>query len=293
MMTERDAGIGINGISAVWHNQDVRFRDDFLKAVPCDPGVYEMLDADGRVIYVGKAKRLRRRLQQYRNAKRRKKHYKMRTILRSASDVRLHPCASELEALMLENRLIQEKRPRFNVAGAFSFLYPLIGLRRFGAELHLTCTTSPLELPLFEHFGAYRSRYITREAYFGLVGVLGYLGHREPAGRMSNAYAKPKYSHIAGFRQIRDDWHEQLMEFLRGESARFLESAIYELLEKPSARREASQVQEWLDSLARFFKFEAKPLRQALSAAGSVSNGISQTERDRLFIGRAWNARSS
>ena len=79
----------------------------FLETVPACPGVYRMHAADGTVVYVGKAKSLRRRLAQYRNAKRVKKHAKMRAIVKSAASATFTTCASELEAELLEERLIR------------------------------------------------------------------------------------------------------------------------------------------------------------------------------------------
>src|SRR5262249_9533319 len=95
---------------------DRKFGDEFIAGVPLCPGVYESLDDAGNVIYVGKARKLRRRLQQYRNARRCKKHHKMRAIVQAAHSARVTPCESDLAALLLENQLIQQLRPRFNVA---------------------------------------------------------------------------------------------------------------------------------------------------------------------------------
>ena len=281
-------------IVPVWHNQannmadrkclfDRKFGSDFIKSVPLAAGVYEILDESGLTIYVGKAKRLRRRLQQYRNARRCKKHHKMRAILGDAISIRLTPCLDDLEAQLLENQLIQTLRPRFNVAGAFSFLYPVIGTRIEGSTLYLSLTTTPSSFGSFELYGAYRSRFITRSAYFGILGLLGYIGHREPKQRLGQMPVV-KHSHVAGFRQISERWVTLLDSFLSGSSRAFLEEAVTVLLEKPMARRSAEDVQEWLDDLKRFYKFESVPLRKALLANGISERRISQIERDRLFI---------
>lgn len=262
---------------------DRKFGDGFLDGVPLSAGVYEVLDAQGGVLYVGKAKRLRRRLQQYRNARRMKRHAKMRTILVAAHSVRVTPCVSELEALILENRLIQSLRPRYNVAGAFSFLYPCIGISRSGRELHVCYSTSPEAFPTFELHGAYRSRQITRAGFDALVEVLGLLGHRQPAKKLG-AFPRIRFSSVRGFRQIGDEWVRLLEEFLRGESRTFLSRAFAALLEKPQARRWAAETQASLDALSHFFRFEAVPLRNAAAAAGLTTHFVPQAERDRLFL---------
>src|SRR5689334_14759973 len=135
--------------------------------------------ADGTVVYVGKAKNLRRRLSQYRNAKRVKKHAKMRAIVKSAARASFEVCESELHAELLEEQLIRELRPKWNVVSAFSFLYPLVGLGE-GArgELILAYSTKPEERVDLEWFGAFRSREITGEAFFALVRLLARVGHK-------------------------------------------------------------------------------------------------------------------
>ena len=67
---------------------DGKFGSDRLRELPREPGVYLFLDAEGRVLYVGKARDLRRRLVGYRNASRRKAHRKMRRLVRLAASYR-------------------------------------------------------------------------------------------------------------------------------------------------------------------------------------------------------------
>jgi len=107
---------------------DQKFGEDFVAGVPHSPGVYRFFNRHGELVYVGKAKDLRRRLSQYRAPKRVKAHRKMKRIVKSSARLEFEVTASEKDALLLENALIQQHRPRLNVAGAFSFLYPSIGL---------------------------------------------------------------------------------------------------------------------------------------------------------------------
>ena len=94
------------------------------------PGVYHLYDVADALLYVGKARDLRRRLAQYRTTRRTKKDRKRRALVRSAHRIVWQVCASELEASLTEIRLIQALRPRENVAGAFPFLYPTPTARR-------------------------------------------------------------------------------------------------------------------------------------------------------------------
>jgi len=267
---------------------DRQLGADVLARVPTGPGVYRMLDRAGTVVYVGKAKNLRRRLSQYRNAKRRKKHLKMRAIVKSAARVELEPCASELEAELLEARLIRELRPRWNVVGAFSFLYPLIGLGESAqGELVLAFSTRPEERPDLAWHGAFRSREITGEAFFALVRLLGTVGHRTPGP----ARARAERTYVFTVRQVPREWRARWSAFLRGEARDALQTLTLALLERPSARRDAARVEEDLRALERFHRHEANALRRARQLVGHTEALVPQAARDTLFI-RARAART-
>lgn len=260
---------------------DRRLGDDFLATVPRAPGVYRVLDAKGVVVYVGKAIDLRRRLSQYRNATRRKKHRKMRAIVASAAGVAFEECASELDAALREQALIQELSPRWNVAGAFSFLYPSIGLgERERGHAILAFSTVPSERPDLAWHGAYRSREITGEAFFAWVRLAAMIGHKEKAA------LRPRGTRTWCFeiRRLGTGWRAPWEAFLRGESREALSSLVVALLDKPRARRDASAVQDDVDALDRFWKHEAQRLAHARAITGDLRWPIPQVDRDALFI---------
>ncbi len=260
---------------------DRRLGADFLGTVPRAPGVYRMLDAQGAVVYVGKAVNLRRRLSQYRNASRRKKHKKMREIVKSASSVEFEICESELAAELREHALIQSLTPRWNVAGAFSFLYPCIGLGESarGGTL-LAFSTAPGERPELTWHGAYRSREITGEAFFAWVRLAAMIGHREK----TTLRAKGKRTFCFELRRLPPQWASGWTAFLRGESRAALSDLSLALLDKASARREAPRVQEGLRALDRFYRHEAVRLADARRRCDERRWPVPQEERDALFI---------
>ena len=92
-------------------------------SIPDAPGSYQFLDAEGRVIYVGKAKSLRSRLSNYFGS-----HLPLRTrqMVDAAASVEWIQVANEVEALMLEFSLIQRHRPRFNVRYTDDKSYPFL-----------------------------------------------------------------------------------------------------------------------------------------------------------------------
>jgi predicted GIY-YIG superfamily endonuclease len=265
---------------------DARFAA-VAEALPPAPGVYRFFDESGRLIYVGKAKNLRRRLAQYRNAKRIKAHAKMRKIIHHARKLEYETCASEHAALELETRLIQEHRPKWNVAGAFSFLYPLVGIRVIGHDLYLCCTTQPDLYPGFSFHGAFRSRFITRDSFFSLTSLLRILGHSyslpelRKQGFPRNSY---KGGYVYGFRQIPADWHPRLEAFFRGEDFAAIEELSLLLLDRPTALKKRAETEEQLKSLKRFWLHEAKPLRRARAHSRFQPYPVPQKQRDLLFI---------
>jgi hypothetical protein len=93
-----------------------------------------------------------------------------------------------------------------------------------------------------------------------------------------------KFSHTSVFRQIPDQYFTLLETFLKGESKVFLEQAIMRMLEKPMACKRAAEVQELINQMMRFYKFEARPLQRALKELGLDRVAIAQEERDRLFL---------
>ena len=88
-----------------------------MHTVPLKPGVYIMRDRLGHVIYVGKAKVLRKRLGSYFMPSRKKRaDVKTRALIDSIWDFETHTVRNEEEALILESKLIKQYRPRYNIA---------------------------------------------------------------------------------------------------------------------------------------------------------------------------------
>ncbi len=95
-----------------------------LKHLTHRPGVYRMLDAKGQVIYVGKARDLRRRVGSYFSG--RAQDSKTIALLRSTADLEVTVTRTETEALMLEYNLIKQHKPRFNIVLRDDKSYPYI-----------------------------------------------------------------------------------------------------------------------------------------------------------------------
>jgi len=99
-----------------------------IRTLPLQPGVYLYKNAEGKVIYVGKAKNLRARVRTYFQEGVGEADAKTGSLLREAVDLEYIVVENEMEALALENNLIKQKKPRFNILLRDDKTYPYIQL---------------------------------------------------------------------------------------------------------------------------------------------------------------------
>jgi excinuclease ABC subunit C len=264
---------------------DRKFGAEFVQSLPASPGVYLVYDQHDDLVYVGKAINLRRRLSQYRNTLRRKKHRRMRGIIKDAARIEIQSADTHLDACLTEATLIQKHRPRWNIVGAYSFLYPLIGIRSVSGNVEFCMTTTPesvlREFPGFEFHGAFRSRRITGDAFFALMRLLKFVGHVNPSNRRVRI---PRYSYIFSFRRLPSGWDGIWAAFYKGESASAMEELILSLVENGGARRRKGHIQQHLDDLKRFWRLEALPLARVRKATGCKEWPVPQSRRDLVVL---------
>ena len=94
-------------------------------SIPDAPGAYLFRDDDGRVVYVGKARSLRKRLASYWG---KPLHARTEAMVSAAAGVEWIVASTEVDALMLEYNLIQQHRPRFNIRYRDDKSYPYLAL---------------------------------------------------------------------------------------------------------------------------------------------------------------------
>ena len=103
-------------------------REEYLKGIvnnlPDSPGCYQYLNDSGTIIYVGKAKNLKRRVSSYFNKE--QQTLKTRLLVAKIADIRYVVVNSETDALLLENNLIKKHKPRYNVLLKDDKTYPSI-----------------------------------------------------------------------------------------------------------------------------------------------------------------------
>ncbi|NJY61290.1 excinuclease ABC subunit UvrC [Salinimicrobium sp. CDJ15-81-2] len=98
-----------------------------IKTLPENPGVYQYFDKNGRILYVGKAKNLKKRVASYFNKN--NDSHRIRVMVKKIHEIRHIVVSSETDALLLENNLIKKHQPRFNVMLKDDKTYPWICIK--------------------------------------------------------------------------------------------------------------------------------------------------------------------
>jgi excinuclease ABC subunit C len=104
------------------------YLEDLIQRIPEKPGIYQYLDEKGIIIYVGKAKNLKKRVQSYFN----KSHDdspKTRLLVTKIRDIKYIVVDNEQDALLLENNLIKQFQPKYNVLLKDDKSYPSICIK--------------------------------------------------------------------------------------------------------------------------------------------------------------------
>jgi excinuclease ABC subunit C len=98
-----------------------------LEVLPNDPGVYQYYNAEGNLLYIGKAKSLRKRVGSYFN----KVHdnHKTNVLVKQIADIKYIVVETEYDALLLENNLIKKHQPKYNILLKDDKTYPWIAIR--------------------------------------------------------------------------------------------------------------------------------------------------------------------
>src|SRR5512133_968541 len=124
-----------------------------IRTLPISPGVYMYKNAEGEVIYVGKAKSLRARVRSY-FVEGASDDAKTGSLLREAVDVEYIVVDNEKEALALENNLIKQKQPRFNILLRDDKSYPYVKLT-LGERFPRVYVTRRLKKDGSQYYGPY------------------------------------------------------------------------------------------------------------------------------------------
>lgn len=135
-------------------------EDSLLKSLPEEPGIYKFYNEEKSIIYVGKAKNLKKRVNSYFGSNKNKDR-KTRRLVSQIEDVQFSVVLRESEALLLENNLIKQHQPKYNVLLKDGKTYPYIVItkERFPRIFH----TRRKDDKRGEYFGPYPSVRIQKE----------------------------------------------------------------------------------------------------------------------------------
>ena len=242
--------------------QHIARLKELVAVLPESPGVYQYLDKNGTIIYVGKAKRLKRRVSSYFNKY--QERAKIRVLVRNIDDIKHIVVDTEQDALLLENNLIKKYQPRYNSLLKDDKTYPWICIKnepfsRIFSTRHFVRDGST-------YFGPYTSGFALK-TLLELIRQLYPI--RTCALNLSrDAVEKGKYKiclehHIGNClgpcegRQTEEDYAEavsNIKEILKGNSNEVIEllKSKMNALSKDYKFEEAQQIKNKIDKLSEF-----------------------------------------
>ena len=244
------------------------------------PGAYQMLDGKGRVIYVGKARNLRRRVASYFGG--RPHDAKTMAMVARIADIRVTVTATEADALMLEYNLIKRHKPRFNVVLRDDKSYPYIRVRTDKEFPQVSFYRGPRRAA-GRLFGPYPSAGSVRATLGQLQKLFqvrqcedSYFSHRQrPCLQYQIQRCTAPCVGLVSAEDYRRDI-EHAMMFLQGRSEAVTE-VLVKRMEGASERLDFERAAQYRDQIAKLKSVEAQQLvtraRGDLDAIGLVSDG--------------------
>src|SRR5665811_1361378 len=134
-------------------------RDRSLVAgLPHNPGIYQLYDNTNTIIYIGKAKDLKKRVASYFSVQ--QEHRKTAILVRNIADIKHMVVQSEQDALLLENNLIKKYQPRYNIQLKDDKSFPWISIKN--EPFPRVFKTRELERDGSKYYGPYTSIYTVR-----------------------------------------------------------------------------------------------------------------------------------
>ena len=149
-----------------------RLGVDYFRRVPDAPGVYLMADECERLLYIGKAKSLRARLNSYRHVQPERVSRKVVRLIHAVRTIVWEICACPNTALLRENELLRLHKPKFNVMNTRPEHYVFIGVRVLVDGIRLRLTKLPLPMPGETLHGAFKSLGRVRAGFAALLRLL-------------------------------------------------------------------------------------------------------------------------
>ncbi len=139
-------------------NRNIDYLKSLVSVLPNKPGIYQYFDDTGKIIYIGKAKDLRKRVSSY--FSKTHDHRKTSLLVRNIADIKHMVVQSEQDALLLENNLIKKYQPRYNIQLKDDKSFPWICVKN--EPFPRVVKTRELEKDGSKYYGPYTSVYTVR-----------------------------------------------------------------------------------------------------------------------------------
>ena len=259
-----------------------RIRDK-LSQLPHKPGVYLMRDRFGTVIYVGKARALRKRVSQYFHPSRRHGwDLKLAALIEAIEDFDVHVVKSEPEALLLEGKLIKEFKPRYNVSFRDDKNFLLIKVN-LNDPIPRFALTRVRQQDGAKYFGPFASSGACRRTITMLRKKFNLRGCR-PLKPTERDYKHCLYGHLQHCsapcvaKVTFDDYRRQVAEacdYLEGQTGEW-EKELEAQMRKASEARDfekAARYRDMISDLRETTRKSRKFTRMPVKLPGSIDSG--------------------
>ncbi|MEM7431928.1 MAG: excinuclease ABC subunit UvrC [Pseudomonadota bacterium] len=253
----------------------------FLKSLTHRPGVYRMLDAKHKVLYVGKARDLKKRVSSYFH--RAQAHVKTEALMKLVDRVEVTVTGTEAEALILEYNLIKQHKPRFNVLLRDDKSYPYIYVSTKHKYPRLTFHRGPRK-GKGRYFGPYPNTHAVRQSLNDLQKLFlvrqcrdSYFRNRtRPCLQYQIKRCTAPCVDLITPEAYAEDV-QATMDFLDGRNAEVIDTFV-ERMEAASAAQNYEHAARFRDQIAKLKEVEARQLvsnsaSKDLDILGFASNG--------------------
>lgn len=264
-----------------------RFGREFFLKIPKTSGVYFFYgesEFTGRhLLYVGKAKNLRARLNSYRHAKPGAVSRKVLRMVNLARFIEWEECETETAALLRENQLLREKAPPFNRMNTRPDTYYFVGVRFLSDEVRFRLTmTEKRQGDLL--YGAFKARGLVQDGYQALLRLLWASQSREERFEFPQRLVARRAAALYSVK-VPQEWHGWIKEFFAGQSSQLLRRLTEQILENPTLPPFYYRwVQEDLETALRFFYSCTLKNRQLKKSFSVRSRLIHQEQVDDLLV---------
>jgi excinuclease ABC subunit C len=244
-----------------------------------------MLGQKGEILYIGKAKCLRKRVSSYRNVKLSTHPPHLVRMVGLIQEIRWEVCKSEADALAREYELLHAIRPPYNTADTEAACYLFVTLRKIRKPGHyeLRLTSEPEISPDVLVFGCFKERIHTKRGFSALLRLLYAAFQTGPRFSIPSVLrrARVEFDYTLA---MEDSWVPLLSKFLRGESLALLREISQKLIENESVPRfMGPSLQDDLDCSRRFFARGPKSTRLLKRQLRFRSRVLTHSQMDELI----------